>query len=129
MTACGALATRVFSQEDIPQSKFYVGVTDGPYEAHLVEICGNSIKAHYLYTMPRLHKPLASAIGAGDAVASGTLMSWSGGSKQGTASAVAAFKYGLAVGSASCLTKANSVWDRADCDILHAGIEVTPQVV
>ena len=52
-------------------------------------------------------------------------MSWSGCYNEGLTSAMEAFKFGLAVGSASCLTKANSVWDRTDCDIIHAGIEVT----
>ena len=36
---------------------------------------------------------------------------------------VDAFKFGLAVGAASCLTTGNSVWKKADCDALlpHTG--------
>ena len=139
LAACTALAQSVSSlvegcsiEGDSCPSGF-IGVTDGPYQAHLVEFdpAGGSIKAHTLYTIPSLHKPLASAIGAGDAVASGTLMAWSGcfkeeGDKEGATTVVDAFKFGLAVGAASCLTTGNSVWEKADCDALLANIQVEP---
>ena len=129
LSACAALATSVSALDGSPRPTFYVGVTDGPYQAHLVEVCSGTVKAHHLFTVPALPKPLSSAIGAGDAVASGTLMQWSGCCEGGAASAVKAFKFGLAVGSASCLTKTNSVWDKVDCDKILDGMKVASQSV
>jgi fructose-1-phosphate kinase PfkB-like protein len=82
-----------------------------------------------------LPRPLANPIGAGDAVASGTLLRWCdtvpAAPAATTVGAVAelteAFAWGLACGAASCLTTENSVFALDDALALRAAIVPRPQ--
>jgi len=120
-----------------------VAVTDGPYPAYLVPLAvdGAAVGApqlqqqHTVFPTPPLPRPLANPIGAGDAVASGTLLRWCdtvpAAPAATTAGTVAelteAFAWGLACGAASCLTTENSVLALDDALALRAAIVPRPQ--
>jgi hypothetical protein len=88
--------------------------------------------------MPPLPGALVNPIGAGDAVASGTMLHWchavprialSGsavvaGDEKWNA-AVEAFCWGLSCGAASCLTESNSVFDLPTAINLRRGVQVS----
>jgi sugar/nucleoside kinase (ribokinase family) len=97
-------------------------------------------EAHWLLHLPKLPKPFVNPIGAGDAVASGTVIRWAGhctspsggdGDSDGDSDSdgdcdgkvvLEAFRWGVACGAASCLTGANSVFAREDADLIASGI-------
>lgn len=133
------------------QTRVLVAATDGPFQAHLIELLPSSAAdpaRHWTYTLPPLPRPLVNPIGAGDAVSSGTLMAATGavsgrsfaaaagahssapsnasGGDEGAAEVdvVAAFRWGLACGAASCMTGSNSVFDRADVEALFDEIRI-----
>jgi hypothetical protein len=90
--------------------------------------------------MPPLPGPLINPIGAGDAVASGTMLHWCnavprfalGGSvvtsNLGWNSAVEAFCWGLSCGAASCLTETNSVFDLNIAMDIRRAVEVNKDI-
>jgi hypothetical protein len=146
LAACAALADKLGLATAGTSSGFAalaVAVTDGPYPAYLVPLAvdGAAVGAPQLqqqYTVfptPPLPRPLANPIGAGDAVASGTLLRWCdtvpAAPAATTVGAVAelteAFAWGLACGAASCLTTENSVFALDDALALRAAIVPRPQ--
>ena len=125
------------------ETQVLVAATDGAFFAHLLLLGGGRVLQHVKYTLPALPRPLLNPIGAGDAVASGMLAALTGKAGPlpvtggagagagpvlgrltlaGGADPVAAFRWGLACGAASCMTDANSVFARADAEALFAGI-------
>lgn len=147
-------------EEDIRTALKYIAITDGEHPAFLVRIGNNVTKEDVIYRIKipdLLHsrsdagtaseeETLLYPIGAGDAVAAGTLASWeymlrtkqnwngvsrlderirkklSGGEFDDEV--VAAFAFGLACGSASCFKEENSVFDIEDALRLFEQIEV-----
>ena len=85
LAACAALAAKLGLPTVVGApagfAEFAVAVTDGPFPAYLVPLVvdGVSVGQRAQYTVfptPSLPRPLANPIGAGDAVASGTLLRW-----------------------------------------------------
>lgn len=123
--------------------------TDGPFPGGALDVLSGRA---WKLTMPPLPGPVLSPVGAGDAVAGGTFHAWLGlrsasGSTSATTEAtvnleaaagsaeirkheavnavgVAAFKFGLACGAASCLTAENSALDLTIALSLHAQVVV-----
>jgi sugar/nucleoside kinase (ribokinase family) len=107
---------------------FYIGVHDGPHRSYLLKVQEGSIAELHVYTMPKLPRPLVNAIGAGDAVASGTILKWTDSLASSTEECpVDAFRWGLSVGSASCMTSENSMFSLEDAKALYNGIKVERQ--
>lgn len=108
---------------------FYIGVHDGPHTSYLIAAAEGAVVEVHTYIIPRLPRPLVNAIGAGDAVASGTILKWTESltSSTGECPAVDAFRWGLAVGSASCMTSENSVFSLEDAKALYDDIVVERQ--
>lgn len=127
-TAADKLATSVGG--DSSRVPFYIGVTDGPYTSYLIKSSRGVVSSIHEFKMPQLPRPLVNAIGAGDAVASGTILRWTDsmefpiGSEETDISAVDAFRFGLSVGCASCMTTENSVFALEDAMTIYGGIIV-----
>jgi fructose-1-phosphate kinase PfkB-like protein len=142
-------------EEDLRTALKYITITDGKHPAYLVRIGNKETKEDVIYRIkiPDLIQSSATEgetflypIGAGDAVAAGTLASWeymlrtkqnwngvsrlderirkklSGGKYDDEV--VAAVAFGLACGSASCFKEENSVFDTEDALRLFEQIEV-----
>jgi len=119
-----------------PATVTFVACTDGPFSAHLLRLSRGedgraTVGSHTTFTLPPLPGPLVNPIGAGDAVASGTIMALSNkvaipSSGSGSASVTAedAFRWGLACGTASCLSPSNSRFRRGDAELLYQSIQV-----
>jgi len=99
-------------------SSAYIATTDGPHPAFLFSAgSGRS----WQLPLPALSFPVRNPIGAGDAVAAGTInflcgLVDAGGSEDrehGDERALAAFRWGLACGAASCASNTNSEFDLA----------------
>ena len=105
---------------------FYIGVHDGPHTSYLIATAEGRVTEVHSYTIPNLPRPIVNAIGAGDSVAAGTLLKWTDSltSSTGECPAVDAFRWGLAVGSASCMTSENSVFSLEDAKALYDDIVV-----
>ncbi len=89
-----------------------LAVTDGPGDARLFIRAqpGTSVSAfaHYVFSLPKLERAV-NPIGAGDTVSAAMLCSFISG-----ADAVEAFKFALAAGSASCLSRSNAEFSLAE---------------
>jgi fructose-1-phosphate kinase PfkB-like protein len=131
--AAAALASQLVLS---PSTATFVACTDGPFTAHLLRLSRGedgraAIESHTRFSLPPLPAPVVNPIGAGDAVASGTIMALSckvalptGALSSATATAKVedAFRWGLACGAASCLTPSNSQFKRSDAEKVFAGI-------
>merc|ERR1712150_85432 len=90
----------------------YICFTDGPFASGMVDVRSKR-RWCFKLTQP-LRGPIVSPIGAGDSTSAGTLHAWNRACKTAAtdddrAALVAdAFRFGLAVGSASCLTGENA---------------------
>lgn len=111
------------------QTSFYAAVTDGPFGAYLFK---NDIKKSLVgwqYTKPKLHKPFINPIGAGDATSSGLSLYICDKIENSSIETdfdkkiLKGFQWGLACGSASCLTDKNSVFELDDCKIIFDAIK------
>jgi len=109
----------------------FVCATDGAFSAHLLELTSRgTVGKHVTYTLPSLPRPLVNPIGAGDAVASGTIMAATGKVRvpemedADSGGMIHAFRWGLACGAASCLGPTNSAFARGDAEKIFAGIGV-----
>ena len=109
----------------------FVCATDGAFSAHLLELTSlGTVGKHVTYTLPSLPRPLVNPIGAGDAVASGTIMAATGKVRvpgmedADSGGMIHAFRWGLACGAASCLGPTNSAFARGDAEEIFAGIGV-----
>jgi len=95
----------------------YICFTDGPFPGGLVSL--RSGRSWRLERTQKLRGPVMSPIGAGDATSAGTLHAWCrgrGGGGDLDSQALEAFRFGLAVGAASCLTGENAKFDMADVE-------------
>ena len=109
--------------------RLYIALTDGPNTAHFISIPlkSNEDPRHWTIELPKLKRPLVSPIGAGDATSAGTLLHWSGEIATGDKhdrDVLTAFRWGLACGSASCLTAKNSRFDIADVEEIFGSMRV-----
>ena len=147
-----SLSTSERGSEGATTTRVLVAATDGPFQAHLIELHptarpGGSESPHYTFTMPPLPRAVENPIGAGDAVSSGTIMAAtgavagmtfllaslnnaagagsSGGREEGDVDVVSAFRWGLACGAASCLSPSNSVFSRTDVEAIFRDILVS----
>ena len=113
-----------------------LAITDGPHPAHLITLQGSfeNKPNQYIFKVPKLARPLVSPIGAGDATSSGTLMYWCGqinhlnNDRKSVSeiedSLLKSFQWGLACGSASCMSSSNSVFEIQDVLQILNKIEV-----
>lgn len=114
---------------DLYKTDFYAAITDGPFGAYLFKIYSNSIIG-WKYTIPALHKQFINPIGAGDAVASGLSLYICNKIEDNStdpnfdSKITKAFSWGLACGSASCMTNKNSVFELNDCREIFKKIEI-----
>lgn len=108
-----------------PGAVRFVAWTDGPFPAGLVDVAGARDEATR-FSLPPLPGPVLSPIGAGDSVSAGTLHKWTG---AGAGAPAAAFRFGLAVGAASCLSASNACFDVATVEEIASGIGVETVVV
>ena len=117
--------------------------TDGPFPGGALDLASGR---RFRLALPPLSGPVLSPVGAGDAVAGGTLYAWLASEPSGAAVAavaasgagsgahgakggpgtvpvaVQAFAFGLACGAASCLTAENSIFDMKVVMRIHAQI-------
>jgi fructose-1-phosphate kinase PfkB-like protein len=119
--------------------KVYVCATDGPFPAHFVSL---STHARAKLAVPPL-SDVVNPIGAGDATSAGLLMAWTqsidetimssllpptqdlrGGDEEDR-KVLSAFRFGLACGSASCLTNSNSIFRAEDVHRIYNDIIIT----
>jgi 1-phosphofructokinase len=101
----------------------YIACTDGKFPASFLHQNGEA----WRILVPILPRPLISPIGAGDTVAAGTLLRWSSvenGADGSRPKALAAFLWGLACGSASCLTSLNADFAIADAHSILSSLQV-----
>ncbi|CAE8634023.1 unnamed protein product [Polarella glacialis] len=106
----------------------YICFTDGPFPGGVMAI--RSGRRWCLERTRSLRGPVVSPIGAGDSTSAGTLHAWCRSSvhaEDADAAAVEAFRFGLAVGAASCLTGDNAVFDMADVRDIFDSIVATEQ--
>jgi len=110
--ACRQLAASVNGEGE--RVVDYVCFTDGPFPGGVISL-RNGRRWSLERTQP-LRAPVVSPIGAGDSTSAGTLHAWcrNCGSGDLDMQAVEAFRFGLAVGAASCLTGENAKFDMAD---------------
>merc|ERR1712070_996564 len=88
----------------------YICYTDGPFPGGVVAL--GSGRAFQLTRKGDLRGPVVSPIGAGDSTSAGTLVAWMiapEAPEDADMQAVQAFRFGLAVGAASCLTGENAL--------------------
>ena len=106
----------------------FICATDGAFSAHLLQLTSRgTVGKHVTYTLPPLPRPLVNPIGAGDAVASGTIMAATGKVRvpgMEEVDIIQAFRWGLACGAASCLGPTNSAFTRRDAEEIFAVIGV-----
>ena len=129
-TSCSSSGSSSASTTNAVTSSF-VCATDGAFSAHLLELTSRgTVGKHVTYTLPSLPRPLVNPIGAGDAVASGTIMAATGKVRvpgmedADSGGMIHAFRWGLACGAASCLGPTNSAFTRGDAEEIFAGIGV-----
>mmetsp|Transcript_19574 Transcript_19574/g.54756 ORF Transcript_19574/g.54756 Transcript_19574/m.54756 type:complete len:390 (+) Transcript_19574:47-1216(+) len=129
-SACAQLAAEVAASGG-GRGIDYICYTDGPFPGGVV-----SVRSGRTWRVARgkaLRGAVVSPIGAGDATAAGTLHAWSraatgqraAGDDDADARAVDAFRFGLSVGAASCLTGENSVFDIADVRDIYSSMLVS----
>jgi len=129
-TSAKSLKTAAKSLGDRYKTDFYAAITDGPFGAYLFKVSANSINS-WKYRIPALHKPFINPIGAGDAVASGLSLYVCNKIEVNNSidenfekKITKAFAWGLACGSASCMSNLNSVFELNDCRIIFDKIEI-----
>lgn len=127
-TACLALAAKV--AEGGNPSVDYICWTDGPFPGGALAV--RSGRRWRLERSQELRAPVISPIGAGDSTSAGTLHAWSRGGyctspgdSDADLCAVESFRFGLAVGAASCLTGENALFDMSDVWAIYNAIVVT----
>jgi fructose-1-phosphate kinase PfkB-like protein len=119
-------------------SLLHVAVTDGSNPAHLVKLSLSQSQPaiqHWLLHVPNLTRSLVSPIGAGDATSSGLLLCWSNqvnisgksndSNNGNTYNVLDSFRWGLSCGSASCMSDANSIFEKTDAESIFHSIIVT----
>ena len=97
----------------------HLAITDGPHAAYLFNLQNQEAMK---YTLPALAKSIRNPIGAGDATAGGTIYRWI---QDDGCTPEEAFKFGLAIGAASCMSGLNSVFDINDVQQLYTGISTS----
>ncbi|MBN1863958.1 MAG: hypothetical protein JW808_03565 [Victivallales bacterium] len=99
-----------------------LAVTDGSRDARMFirnpPCSGMSLFSRYVFSLPRLSGPV-NPIGAGDTVSAVMLCSMISGS-----GAVEAFKFALAAGSASCLSRSNAEFSIDKAREIHLAIRM-----
>lgn len=120
---CLVLKSQISNQK----SQIYVAVTDGPHSSHLYHLNSNK---QYEFKLPSLHRPIVNTIGAGDAVASGSIFSWGNvfsipTNANDNNDILNCFKWGLSCGASSCFTNKNSVFELEDAVRIYNNIEIS----
>jgi len=130
-SACMELAAQVNAIADSKARGIdYICFTDGPFPGGVVAV--RSGRRWRLSRGRPLRRPVVSPIGAGDATSAGTLHAWCRRSSQvddEDEAVVSAFRFGLAVGAASCLTGENCAFSMADVWEIHGSLAVDEVVV
>jgi len=126
MQACMDLAAEVSAMSAGGTGVDLICFTDGPFPAGVVSV--RNQRRWRLERTKALRGKVVSPIGAGDATSAGTLHAWCRDAKPGEPMSdevvVQAFRYGFAVGAASCLHGKNAVFTMADVNEICEAISV-----
>lgn len=101
----------------------------------------NKIESAWRFHLAPLPRKSLSPIGAGDAVAGGTILHWNGDVPTTSLGSIAAFRgtvncnendeslinafaWGISCGAASCMTSTNSVFELADVQSIRKSLDI-----